>query len=518
MEQAFTLRAAGNKHDFYLTYYCNNCLIVAHKLIFLFHVLRGIRVRKFGVSMLLAGTMLAASPMAQAQGHESAELRAEMEMLRAQMANLQARIDAMDSAKTGEDAGSVAAETAPLRSSASIAQPAPASPQPQIAVASTPENPENKVKWRGAPEISNENGFSFKPRGRVQWDVASSNTPAGVGEDSGGGLRTEFRRVYLGVDGKLPGGFGYRVEADIADGVSLTDVYLSYSTGPVTITAGQVKPFWGLDEMTSDLFISQLERSSISQAFGFERRVGLSAQYVGKELLLQGGIFGANADDLNDHSNKSFAMDGRAIWMPKLGDDVQLHLGGSLHMRNLNQDDGEIRYRARPGAHTTNLRLVDTGNLAARGERSVGLEAALIKGPFHATAEGYWQKVRRMDGPNPTFFGGYAEVGMVLTKGDKRSYKAGAYDRLSPSNPIHEGGMGAFEINARYDYLDLNDKDIIGGTQKAAWLSLVWVPIDYVRFTANYGKLWINDAAIAAPNGDRKYSADSFGLRTQLDF
>jgi phosphate-selective porin OprO/OprP len=308
------------------------------------------------------------------------------------------------------------------------------------------------------------------------------------------------------------------VEADIADGISLTDVYLNYGTGPVTITAGQVKPFWGLEEMTSDLFTSFMERSTISQAFGFERRVGLSAQYAGKEVLLQGGVFGANAEDLNDHLNKSISVDGRVVWMPKLGDDVQLHLGGSAHMRNLNQDDGEVRYRARPGTHTTSFRLVDTGDIASRGERSFGLEASLQKGPFHATAEGYWQKLRRLDGPNPTFFGGYAEVGMVLTPGDKRSYKAGAYDRLSPSNPINKGGMGAFEVNARYDHLDLNDKDIVGGTQKGAWLSVVWAPIDYVRLTANYGKLWINDAAIATADGDRNYSADTFGLRTQVDF
>lgn len=458
--------------------------------------------RHIWASLLLAGTMLSAPQSALAQDSEAAALRAEMEVLRAQMARLQARIDAM-----GEQQPKPveAAQAAPV---VSVAEAAPA-PAPE---------PQNKVKWRGAPEISNDEGFSFKPRGRIQWDVASSDTPAGVSEDGGGGLRTEFRRVYLGVDGKLPGGFGYRVEADIADGISLTDIYVNYKSGPVTITAGQMKTFWGLEEGTSDLFTSMMERSAISQTFGFERRVGVSAQYAGKQWLLEGGVFGANAEDLNDHLNKAFAMDGRVVWMPKFGDDVQLHLGGSAHLRNLNNDEGELRYRARPGAHTTNVRLVDTGDMAARGERSFGLEASVQKGPFHATAEGYWQKVLRVNGPNPTFFGGYAEVGMVLSKGDKRAYKAGAYDRLSPSNPINEGGMGAFEVNARYDYLDLNDKDIVGGTQKAAWLSLVWVPIDYVRFTANYGKYWINDAAIAAANGSRNYSADSFGLRTQLDF
>ena len=46
----------------------------------------------------------------------------------------------------------------------------------------------------------------------------------------------------------------------------------------------------------------------------------------------------------------------------------------------------------------------------------------------------------------------------------------------------------------------------------------MWAPIDYIRITANYGKLWIDDARIATATGDRDYTADTFGLRTQIDF
>src|SRR3546814_8516000 len=87
-------------------------------------------------------------------------------------------------------------------------------------------------------------------------------SPAGV-TGARGGLATEFRRVYLGVDGKIPGGFSYRVEADFANNaVELTDVYLTYGPGPLSVTVGQVKPFWSLDEMTSDLFTSTMERAA----------------------------------------------------------------------------------------------------------------------------------------------------------------------------------------------------------------------------------------------------------------
>lgn len=438
---------------------------------------------------LLATTLVCLPAAAHAQAmsaEEAATLRAELASLRAKVETLEARLDA------------------------ATVQSAPAVP-------SAATEPAPEIAWKGAPEIKTADGWSFKPRGRMQVDIAGLDTPAGV-TGAHSGLATEFRRVYLGVDGKIPGGFSYRVEADFANNaVELTDVYLTYGPGPLSVTVGQVKPFWSLDEMTSDLFTSTMERAAFSQAFGFERRVGLSAQYKGKALLLQGGIFGANADDLTDDSNDSVSFDGRAVWMPKLG-ETQFHLGGSLHLRDLGDPAATVRYRSRPFVHTTDMRLVDTGELDAMGERGMGLEAGVIAGPFHAAGEGYWQTVRRRGSADPTFFGGYAEVGMVLTPGDRRGYKDGAFDRLKPSRPITEGGIGAIELNARYDHLDLNDAGLVGGRQQAALLSLVWAPIDYIRLTVNYGKLWIDDARVATATGDRDYTADTFGLRTQVDF
>ena len=58
---------------------------------------------------------------------------------------------------------------------------------------------------------------------------------------------------------------------------------------------------------------------------------------------------------------------------------------------------------------------------------------------------------------------------------------------------------------------------IVGGRQQVAALSLLWVPSDYVRFLANYGHLWIRDAAVPA-GLDQNYDTDAFGVRAQFDF
>src|SRR3546814_20454802 len=47
--------------------------------------------------------------------------------------------------------------------------------------------------------------------------------------------------------------------------------------------------------------------------------------------------------------------------------------------------------------------------------------------------------------------------------------------------------------------------------------SLIWNPIDYVRFMVNYARLQYSDAVIPA-GGDRSYGVDSFGARAQVVF
>ena len=117
---------------------------------------------------------------------------------------------------------------------------------------------------------------------------------------------------------------------------------------------------------------------------------------------------------------------------------------------------------------------------------------------------------------DPTFFGGYVELGYFLTS-DTLGYKNGAVDRTKVSKPLGKGGMGAVQINARYDYLDLIDAGIIGGKQETIGVSMLWMPIDYVRFIANYGHVKLTDAAITA-SGSNDYNADVIGVRAQIDF
>ena len=234
------------------------------------------------------------------------------------------------------------------------------------------------------------------------------------------------------------------------------------------------------------------------------------------DVLLQAGVFTDNIDDLGA-ANDSIGFDGRITFAPKIG-DTQLHFGGSAHWRDLGDNITTVRYRQRPLIHSVSTRFINTGGMAgATSETSYGLEAAIISGRFHAAAETHWAKVSRTGMLNPTFFGGSVEAGIYLTN-DKREYKGGVFKGVKVKNSVGNGGIGAWQFNVRYDRLDLVDAGIIGGTQDGYMASLIWTPVDYVRFLINYGHLEYGNALGIVAGALDSYSVDVIGARAQVSF
>src|SRR5439155_17552783 len=91
--------------------------------------------------------------------------------------------------------------------------------------------------WKGAPQWDDKDaGFSFKPKGVIQYDAGFVGTPGPTRVGTVGGLNynnlgwnSRARRIILGAEGSLPGGFGYNIEFQLAQGtVDYEDVVLTY--------------------------------------------------------------------------------------------------------------------------------------------------------------------------------------------------------------------------------------------------------------------------------------------------
>lgn len=356
--------------------------------------------------------------------------------------------------------------------------------------------------------------WQLKPRWRVQYDVANIDGPDGL---AGTGNLQDIRRARVGFDLKMPSGFAARVETELTtDPIELTDAYLQWSDKRFKVILGQQKAQLPLDEENSNLNISFLERAAFVSAFGYSRRTGISGQYTSGDWVVSGGIYTDPLILLNDVANNSTSVDFRTYWSPQLA-DTKLHLAASYHWRDLN-DVGlaTTRYRSRPALRITDTRYIATPALQVNKEQRYGLEAAAVHGRFHIAAETHWLKAQREGLNDPTFFGAYAEFGVFLTR-DSRPLKGGMFGAIKPSKPVGGGGLGAVQLNLRYDYLDLNNRALIGGQQNGYLASLIWTPAENFRLMGQYARLKYTDAAIAVA-GDRSYSVDVLGVRGQMSF
>ncbi|CAN5305402.1 porin [soil metagenome] len=474
----------------------------------------------------LAGLFVSVPSPAMAQAiapDEAAALRAQIGALKAQVNRLEARLDG--AAPAAGSSGSAAAGVAAVGAASAATQPPPQAETPvQSAAAAVPAMTDTKIGWKGAPQFTR-GDRSFKVKGRIQMDAAYVAAPSSV-NDRATGFSNEVRRIRLGAEGLLGGGFGYKLETELSDNsVDLVDTYVTYEHGKWLVTLGNHNQFQSLDELIGDTTGSVMERAAFTDAFGFERRLGLSVQYRSGPVLAQGGIFSDSVDSLTNANdgpsggdeNNSFGLDGRLVYAPVLG-ATQLHLAGSYHWRDFNRlSETPQRYRQRPFVHSVNSRFLSTPAISADGEAHYGLEAAGVRGPLHFAGEAHWLRVSRIDLADPTFFGAYAEVGYFLTKGDTRSYKSGIFGGADPKHPVGAGGIGAIQVNLRYDYLDMNDAGIVGGQQNAYLAAIIWTPINYLRFNLNYGHIAYQDAAILAGTR-RDYAIDLMGVRAELDF
>lgn len=443
--------------------------------------------------------------------------------------------------------------------------------------------------WKGAPQwVDGEAGWSFKVRGRFMYDTAYIDSPFadGAQPNKNLGFNSRIRRLRLGVEGAIPGDFNYKFEADFSaaganSNIGFGDVILTYAPKgkPWSITVGNHETFESLEQVTSSRFVSFIERAQMNDAFSHARRLGLSLglQDSTNTMRFNAGLFTAHTID-QSLDNDGWIAAARATYSPQAFGGM-LHLGANYQHREFQSNNNGTasisagapstnqiaRYRARPFLQTTGERFVDTGNFAAKSDDIIGAELAGIFGPLHFAGEAQWTKVNAYSagdistgldafagGPSflvpsgdPSFFSWYAEVGYFLT-GETRGYKNGTWDRTKVLNPFDKGGWGAFQVNARYDYLDLNSSKLKngftnnfatgvsapsvslsrGGAQTGYQFGLTWIPQDYVRFLLQYTRTEVEGGPFAAtakptstkPVDERTYGFDSVAVRAQFDF
>lgn len=393
----------------------------------------------------------------------------------------------------------------------------------------------------GAPEIR-EGQQRFRMRGRMQYDVYSNEWDApGNALDLEDGSRTYMRRAFLGVQGRFTDHWRYKLDFVLnpggndatgnpatggADDVAVDDAYLEYAGDFYSFVIGENNVTSPLEDRTSSLDIPFNERSSIINAYGYGRAAGLAGLITGANWMAAVGVYGdsLNNQDNNFANDEQTSISGRFTWAPLFETSPEgvtlLHLGVSARSR-YNGDDSLFRYRARP-LNGRGSRYIESGSGAANATESdvsYGFEIAGQWNAFGFTAEYITLEGETTTGATVESDGYYVDATWSIT-GEPRAYRGnqGSFGPVVPRHSMLDGGLGAWSVIARYDFIDLSDIDVgtARGEQESYALGVNWVPVDHVRFMFNYAESDMDRVVngVGVPDAE----AQVISLRTQFDF
>ncbi len=375
------------------------------------------------------------------------------------------------------------------------------------------------LSTKGGIKVESADGnFSGQLLGRLMVDYAYYDS-----DQINLGSGAEIRRARLGAAGKLWKVWKYKFETDFAgDEVTIDDAYLQYAgLKPLSITAGNFKEPFSLNELTSSRFITFMERALPVDAFAPSRNIGLGLHAYGNIWQGAVGVFGQGIDSPGggDNGSQGYGTAGRVSVAPINSETRLLHFGGQFEWRTNYQDD-QVRFRTRPESHVTNQRLVDTGDIDnIDNTLKFDFGAAGVWGPWSVQGEYLQTNVNRTNGSEDLNFNGWYVFGSWFLTGESRAYDAekGAFDRVKPKSIVGKGGYGAWELGVRYSTIDLNSKDINGGTQDDITVGINWYTTANTRLMFNYIRVKAKqlDAATGFNVEDKP---NIFQVRAQVDF
>jgi phosphate-selective porin OprO and OprP len=379
--------------------------------------------------------------------------------------------------------------------------------------------------------------YSIRIGGRIHVDTNFVDPDPGI-EGPAPGIGDDFddatflRRLRMYLRGDITKHVDFKFEIDFFNpsSPSLRDAYVTvknlkecWGCWMPSIRIGHHYEPIGLDTVSSDNHLAFIERAGML-ALHPERSIGLSLldSFWNDHAYAQVGVFSTDNNDEDDgfaiwdseDTDGGVAFTGRFALIPWAKDTCHfVHLGASASLR----ETSEVRYRARPGLGR-GPRVVDT--LALTNIEGVALwnaEAGLVWGPLHAAAEYTSVSVDDPARGDPTFTAWYAQVGYFLT-GESKAYdfKSMLWGNLKPCCSFLSGTgldkqcccLGAFELVARYDVLDLSDGAVLGGEITAWTAGLNWYLSPHTRLmfdvtnqtieNRNTGGVIINDADLLA--------------------
>jgi phosphate-selective porin OprO and OprP len=295
------------------------------------------------------------------------------------------------------------------------------------------------------------------------------------------------------------------------------------------ITAGNMKEPFSLEALTGSGEITFMERSLPTVAFSPNYNLGFKLNNtVLKDRMTWGAGGYWNTQDLNHvysggdlkdqfSTANGYSLAARVTGLPWYEEEGRrlLHLGVCYNFRawNAGKEGAEEKFSTRPESYLTAEKLADTGNIPATRSNLINGELAWVWGPLSVQGE-YFRAFLNAEGAPD--FRGYYVYGSLLLTGEHRSYDStnGVFDgvTLEKSHNLLPSGWGAWELAARYSYINLDSSGVNGGRENNFTAGLNWYLSPNLRFLFNY--IRVNTTNLKVDDG----RASIYQARFQIAF
>lgn len=339
-----------------------------------------------------------------------------------------------------------------------------------------------------------------------------------------------FRRVRFAVKAQLHDKWYGEIDLNVANGsLELEDAYLKFTPWSwINFKAGNFKENFSMENTTTSRYLTFMERPMIVSAMVPSRHIGFQVNYNHRYFLAQGGVFFQEiknselAETIVDENNKVYGVDqghsftGRFVVMPFDQEYYGLHIGAAISYGTPKTDVkfgafNTVRYSARALSSINRKKYLDTDRIPnVMNYIMQGYELAGFYGPLKVQGEYFQNNVRRLHGtPTNIFNGWYAYAAVLLFGGQQQ------YDRSSGefTQPTRGRKWGDIELAARYDFANLNSRDIKGGSAEGITVGLNYYINSNVKLMFNYSR--INNDRYANGKGDLFVGYDAAGQLTK---
>jgi phosphate-selective porin OprO/OprP len=366
-----------------------------------------------------------------------------------------------------------------------------------------------------------------------------------------------IRRARFAVKVQATKNWYGEIDLDFANGIlELNDAILGYDfLNGLTTRVGNFKERFSMSQTASSRYLNFMERAMVVTAFAPSRHLGWEVAYNAPWFLAVGGIHFQEIEDAEtriyvEDNNKDYGRDegysftGKFVLQP-FGDnrDLGVHLGGAYSYRTPKtsvapNEYGFARHSTRSLSSINRKKFLDT-DLIAHHDHDVrtNIELAAFYKGLGIQSEIINNQTFRKNDLETLNFGGFYVQGTYMLFGGRQ-----VYNRLEGefTQPDKGKKWGDVELAMRYDYVNLNSKDVMGGSADGLTLGLNFYTARNVKFQLNYsylnhdryangkGKLFVghdingnltrDPSKVADPAGKGGHDYSAVGLRCEINF